>query len=335
MAGGAKARQQKQAQAQSTQQQATQQQQQAMSTSIRPTALVWKAAGTQSNDGADALPSARQSIDAALQDFRNAVAAVAIGAVIPGMAIAQSQTGAAPGPWKYTASINLFLPTIGGSSTFPAEGTPIDISAEQILNALKMTFMGTFDAHNGSWGVMTDLVYVDLGGSKSNSRDFTIGNGLPAGTTADLDLDYKATAWTIAGEYRVSSNPSWTMDLLAGARLFDNRQRLRWSISGDIGPLPPTSRTGSAELNHSVWDGTSASRVAMCSAPIASGPHRSTSTSAPASLPAPCRQSPVQLRFEWGEFNTLWRYLKYNAKSGQAVTSVSFSGPQIGAVFRW
>ncbi len=285
---------------------------------------------------ADALLSARQSIDAALQDFRNAVAAVAIGAVIPGVAIAQSQTGAAPGPWKYTASINLFLPTIGGSSTFPAEGTPIDISAEQILNALKMTFMGTFDAHNGSWGVMTDLVYVDLGGSKSNSRDFTIGNGLPAGTTADLDLDYKATAWTIAGEYRVSSNPSWTMDLLAGARLFDNRQRLRWSISGDIGPLPPTSRTGSAELNHSVWDGIvgvkgryvfGADRKWAAPFYLDIGTGESAST-----LQA---VAGVSYAFEWGEFNTLWRYLKYNAKSGQAVTSVSFSGPQIGAVFRW
>ncbi len=74
----------------------------------------------------------------------------------------------------------------------------------------------------------------------------------------------------------------------------------------------------------------------MCSAPIESGPRRSTSMSAPATLPAPSRRSAgVSYAFEWGEFNTLWRYLKYNAKSGQPVTSVSFSGPQIGAVFRW
>ena len=181
--------------------------------------------------------------------------ACSIAALIPTIAAAQAQPSATPGPWKYTASINLYLPSISGSSAFPSEGIPINVGPEQILNALKMTFMGTFDAHNGSWGAMTDLVYVDLGGSKSSSRDFTIGNiGLPGGTTADLDLDYKATVWTIAGEYRLSSNPSLTTDLVAGARMFDNRQRLRWNISGDIGPLPPTSRTGSSELNQRVWD---------------------------------------------------------------------------------
>jgi hypothetical protein len=252
-------------------------------------------------------------------------------------AVAAAQSGPAPEPWKYTASINLYLPTIGGSSSFPTEGSPINVSAEQILNALKMTFMGTLDAHNGTWGVLNDLVYVDLGGSKSNSRDFTIGNiGLPAGTTANLDLDYKATVWTIAGEYRVSSEPSLTLDLLAGARLFDQRQRLGWSISGDIGPLPPTSRTGSAELNQRVWDGIvgvkgryvfSADRKWAAPFYLDVGTGQSAST-----LQA---VAGVSYGFEWGEINALWRYLKYNVKSGKAITSMDFSGPQIGAVFHW
>lgn len=266
---------------------------------------------------------------------RSAAAAFAIAALVPIVAAAQSAP--VPRPWKYTASINLFLPTIGGSSTFPAEGTPIDVSAEKILNALKMTFMGTFDAHNGTWGVLNDLVYVDLGGSKSNSRDFTIGNvGLPVGTTADLELDYKATVWTVAGEYRVASDPAWTLDLLAGARLFDQRQHLRWSISGDLGPLAPTSRTGSADLNQSVWDG-----IVGVKGRYVFGPGRK--WSAPFYLDVGTGESTstvqaaagVSYAFGWGEFNTLYRYLKYNAKAGKPVTSLSFSGPQIGAVFRW
>jgi hypothetical protein len=252
-------------------------------------------------------------------------------------AVAAAQSDPAPGPWKYAASINLFLPTIGGSSTFPAEGTPIDVSAEQILDALKMTFMGTLDARNGNWGVLNDLVYVDLGGSKSNSHDFTIGNiGLPVGTTADLDLDYKATAWTIAGEYRVASTAPWTLDLLAGARLFEMRQRLRWSISGDLGPLAPTSRVGSAELKQTVWDaivgvkgryvfGSDRKWAAPFYLDVGAGESASTVQAA----------AGVSYAFDWGEINTLYRYIKYNAKAGQPVTSISFSGPQIGAAFRW
>jgi len=267
--------------------------------------------------------------------FASMVLCCGCSALTPAVAAAQSDP--APGPWNYTASINLFLPTVGGTSTFPAEGTPIDVTAEQILDALKMTFMGTFGAHNGNWGVLTDLVYVDLGGSKSNSRDFTIGNGgLPVGTTADLDLDYKATAWTIAGEYRVSSNPYVTLDILAGARLFDMRQRLRWNISGDIGPLAPTSRAGSAELKQSVWDaivgvkgryvfGSDRKWAAPFYLDVGAGESASTVQAA----------TGFSYAFDWGEFNALYRYLKYNPKSGQALTSISFSGPQVGAVFRW
>ena len=64
-------------------------------------------------------------------------------------------------------------------------------------------------------------LYLDLGGSKSKTRDFSIGNiEIPASTTADLSLDLKGTIWTVAGEYRVVSDPASTVDVVAGARYF-------------------------------------------------------------------------------------------------------------------
>jgi hypothetical protein len=46
--------------------------------------------------------------------------------------------------------------------------------------------------------VFTDAIYLDLGNTKSASRDFTIGNvEVPAGTTADLRLDLKGWVWTL------------------------------------------------------------------------------------------------------------------------------------------
>jgi hypothetical protein len=265
----------------------------------------------------------------------SAALCVALSALVP--AAASAQSAPAPGPWKYAASINLYLPTISGSSSFPTEGTSINVSPEQILNALKMTFMGTFDAHNGRWGVLNDLVYVNLGASKSASRDFSIGNiGLPAGTTANLDLNYKATVWTIAGEYRVSADSALPLDLLAGARMFDNRQRLGWNITGDIGPLPPTSRAGETTLDQRLWDGI----VGVKGRYVFSADRK---WAAPFYLDVGTGQSAstvqavggVAYAFEWGEINALWRYLKYDAKAGSPITSVNFNGPQIGAVFRW
>jgi hypothetical protein len=213
----------------------------------------------------------------------------------PVPAIAAAQSGPTPGPWKYTAPINLYLPTIGGSSSFPPEGSPINVTVDQILDALKMTFMGTFDAHNGRWGVLTDLVYVDLGGSKSSSRDFAIGNiGLPGGTTADLDLDYKARVWTVAGEYRVASDPSLTVDLVAGARLFapapasglEHLRRHRPAPASLAGrqrrPQPERlgrdrRRQGSLRIQHRSQVGCAFFASML----------------APASLPAPCKPWPA------------------------------------------
>lgn len=57
---------------------------------------------------------------------------------------------------------------------FPGDrgSTDISVSKSDVLDSLKMTFQGSFDAHNGRWGIFNDLFYADLGGSKSRRRDF-------------------------------------------------------------------------------------------------------------------------------------------------------------------
>jgi hypothetical protein len=115
--------------------------------------------------------------------------------------------------------------------------------------------MGAFDVHNGPWGAFTDVIYVDLGKRRTQSRSFAIGNAaIPAGTTADLDLDIKAWVWTLAAEYRISDEPRLRVDVLAGTRYFDLRSKLTWSISGSLGPITPAGRTGSSEIGGPVWD---------------------------------------------------------------------------------
>ncbi len=105
-------------------------------------------------------------------------------------------------------------------------------------------------------GFFTDLIYLDLGGSKYRSRYFAIGEvGLPAGTTADLGLNLEGSIWTSAGEYRVVSNPVLTLDLLAGARMLRLRQTLSWNIAGDRGPVATAARVGSVEHSETLWDG--------------------------------------------------------------------------------
>src|SRR5580765_3625153 len=130
------------------------------------------------------------------------VALLATGAGLPTTSMAQSSSAFDAPKWQFSAIIYGYFPTIGGHTILPVDngGSSIDIDASKLIDNLKFTFMGTFDAHNGRWGAFTDIIYLDVGGSESGTRNFNIGNiGLPASTTADLNLDLKGTLWTKIG----------------------------------------------------------------------------------------------------------------------------------------
>src|SRR6478736_3437562 len=179
-----------------------------------------------------------------------ATLAAAVAVLTPALLAAQTPPGEPiPGAWRFGASLYGYVPSVSGTSSTPADssGNRLNINLGEILD-LKFTVMGSFDAHNGRWGVFTDLIYLDYGGSKQQSRDFTIGRaGIPAGTAADLDLDFKGVVWTLGGQWRVYSDPSLTLDALAGARLLEVRTATRWSITGNLGEIAPSGRTGSSE----------------------------------------------------------------------------------------
>jgi len=274
----------------------------------------------------------------ALRWLRKTSWAIAFVAAVPGIAHAQ-QVATESGRWSYAAALSLYVPSVSGSTRFPADsgGTPIEVDSDQILDRLKGLFMGTFEATNGAWGFLTDVAYVHFGNSRNNTRDFSIGNaGVPAGTTANLAWDFKATAWTIAGTWRVVSDPSATVDLLGGARLLDLRQNLTWDISGSLGPLPPSSRTGAADGNEQVWDaivgvkgryrfGNDRRWVAPFYVDVGTG-----QSSGTAQVIAGAGYA-----FGWGELYGSWRYLHYRFKAGSAPSDVTLNGPQVGVVFRW
>ena len=197
--------------------------------------------------------------------------------------------------------------------------------------------MGTLGAHNGTWGVFTDVIYLNFAGGKSANRDFTIGNiGLPADASASFDWDLKGLAWTLAGDYRVVSDPSFTVDVLAGARLLDIHQTVRWNIAGSIGPLDPLARSGETSGKQSTWDA-----IVGVKGRYAFGDRRQWAVPFYLDVGTGQSQSTEQLaagvayQFGWGEVTGMWRYLRYNAKSNRLFEDIRFSGPMVGATFRW
>ncbi|MDM0110985.1 hypothetical protein QTI66_02440 [Variovorax sp. J22R133] len=258
----------------------------------------------------------------------------------PCLASAQStQADTGTGNWRYSLSVYGYFPSIGGSSSVPSTpgGPTIDVNAGTVIDSLKFTFMGAFEAHNGRWGVFTDYIYLDLGGSKYGTRDFTIGgNAIPLSTQADLTWDLKGSLWTLGGEYRVMQTPALSIDLLAGARMFALKPSLRWGISGDLGPIAPAGRSGSFENSETLWDGIAGlkGRYTMGEtrrwsfpfyADVGTGQSRLTWQAA----------AGVSYAYPWGELTAMWRYISYDMKSGSTIDNLNFNGPMLGATFRW
>ncbi len=263
-----------------------------------------------------------------------ALLAAALTAVAPFTAHAETADDA----WQYQAAIYFWFPALGGDTSFPENsgGTSIDVSSQDVVNALKMAFMGNISAKKNEWGVWSDLVYADFGAKKNGTRDFTI-DGNPVGNaSANLKYDIKTWIWTVAGTYEIVKKPNYTADLLAGARYLDVTQTLDWGISGDISALPPISRNGSAEVSSQLWDGI----IGVKGVADLGSEHK---WFIPYYLDVGTGQSDltwqvnagIGYRYDWGALVATWRYLDYKMDSGNPIHSVNLNGPLIGAAFRW
>jgi len=282
-----------------------------------------------------------------LNSLGSAITAICIGSAALASASAAGQPAAPPSTpaawepekWHVTATIYSWLPAIDAKVIFPGDSgsTDLHVPFHDILNHLKMTFMGAVDVHNGRWGMFTDALYLDVGGVKSQTNDFTIGNTrIPAGTTADQNVDLKSWVWTLAGEYRVVSDPAWSVDLLAGARMLYLKPTLGWSLNGDLGPIFTPGRSGSESISETLWDG-----IVGVKGRYAFGEDRAWFV--PFYLDVGTGQTKftwqatagVGYSYRWGDVLAVWRYLDWNAKSGTSLSDLNMSGPMLGVVLHW
>ncbi len=268
---------------------------------------------------------------------RNTVLAFAALGLTAG-ALPQTAAAQSADVWRFNAILYGYFPDIGGKTSFPPRqgGSSIDVDSNTIIDALKFAFMGTFEAQKGRWGFLTDILYMDLGGSKSQTRDVTIGGvQLPAGITADANLDIKGTVWTLAGTYRVATEPTANLDVLAGARMLDYKQTLGWEFSADLGPDQP-SRSGTSEAKLTNWDA-----IIGVKGRLAFGANREWFV--PYYLDVGTGESDLTWQaiaglgysFKWGDVLGGWRYLDYQFKSGDKLEDATFNGPMVGVAFHW
>ena len=261
--------------------------------------------------------------------------ALAVGALLP-VAAADAP---APADNRYKVTLYAFLADIGGTTAFPAGmNSQIDISAEELLENLELVAMAAFEFHTGRWGAFADVIYLDVGVSKTGTRSLEIGGGteLPGGITADLSLDAETWVGTLAGDYRVVSTPRTSLDVLVGARLLDFSGTLDYAFSVPFGPFAGSQRAGTAQSGRDGWDGIAGAR-----GQVSFGARRAWFVRYYLDVGTGSSHLTWQgiaaggYAFSHVELIAAYRYVGYEFDPGAKVEDLSFSGPALGIAFRW
>jgi hypothetical protein len=240
--------------------------------------------------------------------------------------------------WQFRASAYAFLPEISGQMRAPVPGGgDVDVDADDLLDNLKFAAMGSFEAQKGRWGLFTDLIYMNVGDSISNSS--ALGHGtvpLPPQVSADATLDVKATVFTLAANYRAYASNTDTFDVFGGARMLDAEGDLQWQFNSPAGPVPPPQGSGRIKESRNGWDGIVGIK----------GRHRFDANSrwfVPYYVDAGTGESDLTWQAmagigyaaDWGDVSLVWRHLDYDFGEGRMIDNLQFSGPALGVAFNW
>jgi hypothetical protein len=219
------------------------------------------------------------------------------------------------------------LPGISGSLKYspPGSGDGIDVDAENIIDALQMTFMVSGEARKGAWAGFTDVIYLRLEGDKDKSVT------LPSGATVealDANLELTGWVWTFGGSYTAWRKQQSHLDLLVGARLLSIDTELKLSGGG------PGQAYHKLSEGVDVWDGLIGvkGRLALNErwflpyyADVGAGDSKLTWQAL----------GGVGYAFDWGDVTLEYRHLEYDQEDDKLLQDIGFSGGMLGAVFRF
>jgi len=250
--------------------------------------------------------------------------ALAAGAILMAMTTAMSTTETLASDWEYGLSIYGWLPSISGNLNYspPGSSGDINVDAEQILDSLQFTFMGSFEARNGVWSGFTDVIYLDLSGDKSKSV------GLADGTALDADLELTGWIWTLGGSYTAWREQKSHLDLLAGVRLLSLDTEVKLSGGG------PLQRDRSLSDSLDLWDGIIGvkGRIALNYGWFL--PYYFDVGTGDTDLTWQAMGG-VGYAFDWGEVSLSYRYLEYDQGDDELLQDIGFGGAKLGVAFRF
>jgi hypothetical protein len=254
---------------------------------------------------------------------------VLLGVVIGSAAQAETEE------WQFGLTPYLWLPSVDAHLGFETGGPGESTAAmTDALKHLEAALFFNAEARKGKWGLSFDLVYCDFNKTSSQVTSIALphlGVDVPINTGTSTDLT--GSMLSLTGSYALRRSPNAKIDLVAGVRYTHIGTTLDWSFATSVPGL--SGRAGSAGTDVDLWDGVVGIRArstlgnSAWFVPLYLDAGTGTSTFTWQGLIG------VGYAFRWGDLLLVYRHLQFEESSTEGVQRLSFSGPALGATFRF
>jgi hypothetical protein len=136
--------------------------------------------------------------------------------------------------WTFEATPYGWFPWVSGDAVIKGRSFTVEENPWQVLESLKMVYMGYMQAKNGPLTLFNDTIYADLGSSGSLVRSKTFSPHINATVGAALNADYRY--WTVEGGamYEVMTTRDTAVEVLAGGRYWHQELDVDVSLAGTV-----------------------------------------------------------------------------------------------------
>jgi hypothetical protein len=268
-----------------------------------------------------------------------AIGALALLGQVPG-AYAQAKED----HWTFALTPYLWLPNINGTFKYnvppgPAGNPEVGTGPNNYLQNLQHVLMLAGEARKEHWSIHADAIYLDFANQVSSVKAVNFGGPIVSTSlNSSTSSSLRGYLWTLDGAYAAVETPRVTLEALGGLRYLAIRASTDWQLAATVsgpgaGQVFPAS--GSISQRSDLWDAIVGvrGRIRLGAGhwfvpyylDVGAGSSRITWQGLLG----------VTYAFTWGDAVLAYRSLYYDQSDDKLLQNFRFSGPAIGATFRF
>jgi hypothetical protein len=258
------------------------------------------------------------------------------------------QVSANPSGWTFNIAPYGWIANIDATTNFrlpPALGgtvtTDSSVGFGELLSHLNFTAMVAADAHYDRFSLLTDFMYMNLGGTASQFRSVNF-LGLPPipisrSVQTSEGMNLNASIWTLVGGYTLVQGDWGNLDVITGFRYLALNARVNFSLAltltGPRGNGATFGGIGSVSGSANIWNGIGGLRGRIRLGDTALFIPYYFDAGAGGSQFTWQIASGLGYHFNWADLSLTYRYLSFEQNSSAVLQHLSIKGPMLMANF--